>query len=416
MQIRKCAMMNQQATECLYPEWADRALSHASHITNASPGRGSVTENETRAAGYVHEHLSRIGIGNLHIQEFSGLRSIWFFLALAFGFALLGHAAFWLLRSPLGILPALLISLIAFAFSGFMLFRKFTFRDYPLRKTLPHGPSQNVIAVLPAQEKAQRRVVLISHLDSHRAVIWYASDRLVKIYSILAIMAIYGVFLAPLVYLLVAITGFTAATWIGVALAIVHFSGWFTGMTADLGIYSPGANDNAAAVGTVIALGERLQQEPLQHTEVWLAFTGCEETGCDGMKSFLEANGQELSKAFFVDLELIGIGERLGYVRSEGVVRKKHISPEVEHLLADVGVEFDLQSLGGIGTGVFTEMGVVWEHGLQGVCLVTLREGSPLLPEWHRLTDTPDRLSTAALGRAHAMVWNLLHKLDGPAS
>jgi hypothetical protein len=139
MQIRKCAMMNQQATECLYPEWADRALSHASHITNASPGRGSATENEARAAGYVHEHLSRIGIGNLHIQEFSGLRSIWFFLALAFGFALFGHAAFWLLRSPLGILPALLISLVAFAFSGFMLFRKFTFRDYPLRKTLPHG-------------------------------------------------------------------------------------------------------------------------------------------------------------------------------------------------------------------------------------------------------------------------------------
>jgi len=402
-------------SESLYQPWANRALSYATEITNASPGRGSATAGETQAAGYVHKALSQIGIENLRIQEFRGLRSIWFFLALTFGLAILGHAAFWLLRFPTGMIPALLVSLAAFALSGFMLFRKFTFRDYPLRDTLPHGSSQNVVAVLPAQKEVNQRVVLISHLDSHRAVIWYANDWLVSIYRFLAILAIYGVFLAPLVYILVAITGFVAATWIGVIIAIVHFSAWFTGMTADLGLYSPGANDNAAAVGTVMALAERIQSEPLQHTEVWCAFTGCEETGCDGMITFLDAHSQELSKALFIDFELIGIGERLVYLRSEGVVRKKRISAEVEKQLLEAGAEFNLQPLEGIGAGVFTEMGVVWERGLQGACLVTLREGSPFLPEWHRLTDTPDRLESEALGRAHTMVWNLLQKLDESA-
>jgi hypothetical protein len=359
--------------------------------------------------------LSHLGFGKLHFQEFIGLRSIWFFLAMVFGFALLGHAAFWLLRFPLGMLPALLISLAAFTFSGFMLFRKFTFRDYPLQNTMPHGPSQNVIAILPAQGEKLQQVVLIGHLDSHRAVIWFASDPLVKVYSILSIIAIYGVFLAPLVYLLVAVTGFIPATWFGVALALVHFSAWFTGMTADLGLYSPGANDNAAAVGTLLALAERIQDQPLQHTEVWLAFTGCEETGCDGMKKFLDVHQKELSRALFVDFELIGIGKRLVYVRSEGVVRKVNISPDMERLIQDLGDEVPLQPLKGIGAGVFTEMGVVWERGLQGFCLVALQEGSDLLPEWHRLTDIPDRLELEALERVHATTWNLLQKLDKTA-
>ncbi|MFU8771438.1 MAG: M28 family metallopeptidase [Anaerolineales bacterium] len=408
-------MRDQQSDNSFFQEWAAKALEHASKITLASPGRGSATESEMKAASYVHEYLSRIGTGNLRIQEFNGLRSIWFFLALTFGFALLGHAAFWLLRIPLGILPALFISIVAFAFSGFMLFSKFTFRDFPFRNTLPHGKSRNVVAVLPAHKETRQKVVLISHLDSHRAVIWFASDLLVKAYRLLSTLAIYGVLLAPLVYLLVVITGFIPLIWIGALLALVHLSAWFTGMTADLGLYSPGANDNAAAVGTVMALGERILAQPLQHTEVWLAFTGCEETGCDGMKVFLDAHQKELSQALFLDFELIGIGDQLSYVRSEGVVRKKSISPEAEQLIQEAGSELAIHPLDGIGAGVFTEIGVVWERGLQGACLVAHRDGSDMLPEWHRLTDTPDRLEPEALGRVHAAAWNLLQKVDETA-
>jgi hypothetical protein len=222
-------MRDRQSNNHNVSQWAAKALEHASRISNTSPGRGSATEDEAKAARYVRDQLSRIGIDNLHTQEFNGLRSIWFFLALVFGFAILGHAAFWLLRSPLGMLPALLISLVAFTFSGFLLFRKFTFRDYPLQATLPHGPSQNVVAVLPPQKIKLQQVVLIGHLDSHRAVIWFASDQLVKVYGILSIIAIYGVFLAPLVYLLVAVTGFIRGhlDWCGISLdslfSLVHW-------------------------------------------------------------------------------------------------------------------------------------------------------------------------------------------------
>lgn len=393
-------------------DWAVRALSYARYITTAFPGRGSTTEGETLAANHVREHLSNVGIDDLRIQDFNGLRSLWLFLAFIFGLALLGHAAFWLLRFPLGILPALIISLVGFALSIYMLWRKFSFQGYPLQDILPHSRSQNLIAVLPAKGETQSRVVLFSHLDSHRAVIWFANDSMVKIYNIMANVAVSGLFLAPLLYLLIAITGFTPAIWFGVILAITHFFAWFTGMTADLGLFSPGANDNAAAVGTVIALGERISQEPLQNTEVWLAFTGCGESGCDGMKSFLDAYTQELSEALFIDLEMIGIGEQLAYVQSEGVVRRKRIDPQVEKFLLDVGAKFNLQPWNRIRAGFFTEMGVVWERGLKGACLISLRESSPFLPEWHRLTDIPERLNPDTLVRVHEMLWDLLNERD----
>lgn len=46
---------------------------------------------------------------------------------------------------------------------------------------------------------------------------------------------------------------------------------------ADRTPFTAGANDNASAVGLVLTLAEALVKQPLQHTRVWLACTGCEE-------------------------------------------------------------------------------------------------------------------------------------------
>ena len=124
-------------------------------------------------------------------------------------------------------------------------------------------------------------------------------------------MTLYGVYLAMLVYILAVLTHVQFFAWIGLVLAIFHFLGWFTGVTADLGRYSPGANDNASSVGTILALAERLRDQPLQNTEIWLAFTGCEESGCDGMLSLIKEHGNELREALFIDFEMVGIGDSI---------------------------------------------------------------------------------------------------------
>lgn len=404
--------------------WGQAALAYARALTEVSalspevPGRGSATEAEARAARYVSERLAELGLADVRRMSFEGLRSIWLFLALAFGFAITGHVAYWLLRRPLGELPAWLFSSAAFAFAAYLMWRKFTFRDYPLRANLPHGPSQNVVATVDPHGDVRQRVVFIAHLDSHRAVWWFATDFLVTLYAVVSPLAVYGFVLAPLAYglraagLLYSIAGLAVLGWVGLVFGLLHFVAWFTGMTADTGPYSPGANDNASAVGVALSLAGRLIAQPLAQTEVWFAFTGCEETGCDGMRAFLDEFGGELSGALFVDFELVGIGERLVYLQSEGVTRRRRIPPDVEALLQRVGSQYDLQAVPAGGFGAFTETGVVWERGYQGATLLALREGFALLPEWHRMSDTPDRLQLETLGRVHELAWALLQDVD----
>jgi hypothetical protein len=397
--------------------WGLRALEHVKAILALTPGgRGSATKSETRAAEYVRARLADLGMTDTRLQAFRGLRSIWLFLALAYGFALIGHAAFWLLRHPLGNLPALVVSILAFAFGGFLMWQKMDFRGYTLRSNLPHGPSQNVVAVMPAAGEARRKVVLTAHLDSHRAVWLFASDPLLLFYFVTTPLGAYGFFVSPLFYGLSILTHLPFLAWIGLVPLISHVPAWFTGVTADLGPYSPGANDNASAVGTVLALAEHLRQSPLEHIEVWLVFTGCEETGCDGMTAFVKEYRPTLKDALFVNLEEVGIGERLVYLRSEGVLRPRRIRPRVEQLIAQVVPELGcaVQPIHAARLGAFTETGVVWKNGFDGVCFMTLRKGTLWPPEWHRLSDQADRLQPESLERAHLLVWKLLRKFDSP--
>jgi hypothetical protein len=390
--------------------FAQRALSHAQVL--AKDGRGSATVAEKQAAEYVQAQLKLLGFENVRMQPFQGLRSIWLFFALAFGLALVGHAAFWLLRQPMGDFLALIVSLLAFSLSGYLLWRKFTFRDYPLRSTLPHAPSQNVIAVIPPVSEARRRLVLVGHLDSHRAVFWFATNFLVTLFAISAVVSIYGVFLTIPLYALSVLTHWQVIAWLGLVLALFHFLAWFTGVSADLGRYSPGANDNAAAVGTILALAERLKVQPLQNTEVWLAFTGCEESGCDGILALLKEHGNVLKDALFVDFELVGIGNSLSYIQEEGNLHRHTIPEQVEALVKEIGKPYDVHPVRTPPVGAFTEAGTLWEHGYKAVCFSAHYQGSPILPEWHRLTDSPDRLQLTTLERVQALTWDLLQRFD----
>lgn len=395
--------------------WANRALNHARLITSATLGRGSATRLETQAADYTRHHLSSLGIHNLRTQPFTGSRSLWFFLSVVFGLAIMGHLGLALLQPALGEWGAWSVSMVVFAFSFWLMWRRFSFRSYPFEEALPSGPSQNVIAVLPPAGGVRQQVVLLAHLDTHRAVIWFANDVLVSLYSILAPLVIYGLLAAPVLYALAILTGLAVFSWLGVALAFLQFLAWFTGVTADLGVYSPGANDNAAGLGTVLALAERLQSEPLQHTEVTVLFTGCEETGGDGLRAFLDQSGADYQEAMFLNFELVGVGDQLVYLDREGVVARQRIPAATASLLEELpGQAIEPASLG--VSNIFTETGLLWRRGYRAACLMVKRSDNALPAFWHRMTDTPEQLSVEPLQKTHEFAWTLLQTIDQPRS
>ena len=378
------------------------------------PGRGSATEAEKRASETVHQQLNYLGIDQVFTQTFKGLRSIWLFIAQAFGFALAGHGAFWLLSRPAGIWPAWIVSSIFFSFSFYVLWQKFSFREPPLHEALPQGTSQNVIASIQPTGEVSQKIILIAHLDSHRAVLWFANKTLLKFYHAAVPLVMYGIIAAPLLYLLSNLPNLTIIGYGAVFFGVFHFAAWMSGMIADLGPYSPGANDNASSVGSLLAVAERLKEQPLQNTEVWLAFTGCAETGCSGLLELIKEKGEEFQKALWLDLELVGIGDELVYLTREGILKKNQINPDVEQklLLAAQNAEISLQGIDAGFKGVFTEAGALWEYGYNAACLVSMRQGKSELQEWHRISDTIDHLEPFALDRTHNLVWSLLQVVD----
>jgi hypothetical protein len=389
---------------------AQLALIHAQVL--AKRGRGSATAAEKEAGDYVQAQLKSLGVRDIQIQPFYGERSLWLFVALVLGLALVGHAAYWLLRKPIGDLPALIVAVLAFGFSGYLIWCRFTLRDYPLRNILPRAPSQNVIATLPPAGEAQRRLILVAHLDSHRAVFWFATDFLVRMFVPVSIVTMYGIYLAIPVYVLAVLTHWQVFSWLGLVLAFFHFLGWFSGVTADLGQYSPGANDNASSVGILLALADCLQRQPLQNTEVWLAFTGCEETSGDGILALIKEYGALLKDTLFVDFEMVGIGDRISYIREEGNLNRLTIPQEVEALVKEVGEPFGLQPASTPLVGASTECSILLKHGFKAVCFIAHYQGSTIMPEWHRLTDTPDRLQVTTLGQVQAFTWDFLQRFD----
>jgi Zn-dependent M28 family amino/carboxypeptidase len=165
-------------------------------------------------------------------------------------------------------------------------------------------------------------------------------------------------------------------------------------------------------MGTLLALAEHLNGQPLQSTEVWLAFTGCEESGGDGMFTLIKESGAQLRDAVFIDFEMVGIGDRISYIREEGNLIRFTISQEIESLVKDVGQRYGLQPASTPLIGASTECSILLKHGFKAVCLIAHRQGSTILPEWHRLTDTPDRLQVDSLERVQALTWDLLQRFD----
>jgi aminopeptidase-like protein len=165
-------------------------------------------------------------------------------------------------------------------------------------------------------------------------------------------------------------------------------------------------------VGVNLGLAERLVREPLQRTEVWVLCSGCEEVGCYGMLAFLKAHKDELRRAYFIDLEGVGVGQ-LYYASREGMTRTYRSHPELVAMAEKVAARRPGLIAGPkVLPAGYTETGVVVKEGLKGITLVALsRHG--FLPYWHQPGDTIDKLEEETLAKAHEFVWEMMREIDG---
>jgi hypothetical protein len=139
-------------------------------------------------------------------------------------------------------------------------------------------------------------------------VVWLLAHYDTKSYPLSASLRITAAMVLPVAGVIMAGADFGAWT--------MSASGWCLGaavaaallLSPRSGNESPGALDNGAAVGLVLALAGHYQRRPPRATVIRVAFTGAEEMGLLGAFALREAHREDLGRGRHVFINLDGIG------------------------------------------------------------------------------------------------------------
>jgi putative aminopeptidase FrvX len=169
-----------------------------------------------------------------------------------------------------------------------------------------------------------------------------------------------------------------------------------------------GANDNLSAVAVTLGVGKWLQQNPLQHTEVWLVSFACEEN-MRGSKRFAAAHKEDLQNAYLLNFDSVGAGE-LYVLTAEPMYRTiltTHLCEEVVAAGRDEGLEVPMgvPSFGGTDASNFIKA------GLQATAVVGISE-SGFIDNWHSLNDIPANIDESVLVDAVRLAVSFLRRTD----
>lgn len=377
-------------------------LAHVVCLAGRIGPRGTGTVAEVQAAGYIRAQLGAVDC-SFEEQRFRAVADMNWFPVSAVICNLLGALIY-----PWSGLTRWVAAVLA-GFGALLLWWALTRADSPIRFVLPHVRSQNVIACFASQEEMRQRVVVLSHLDSNRCrLVWRAGKTTAIKYGSLATLGVYA--LNATLYLVGAATGSSWPYFAGL-LGVMYGIATLGILLAELQLpYSPGANDNASAVAVNLGIASKLAQEPLQSTEVWLAFTGAEEVDHRGLKRLLKGH-QELDGAYFLDLEGVGAGE-LCYLTQEGLLKSYRPDSTLLQLAQRVAKQHPELAFKAAGMMIVDEVQTLRRLGYRAICFAGRDAATDSLAYWHTCDDVVENINGDALVRAAEFVWAMLLELD----
>ncbi len=387
----------------------ERILDHIRQLSGTIGPRGSCTPNERRASIYVLSVLKKLGLDRVGLEEFRGHPSTYQPYILAFLAALAGAAAAWLFPDWRGFI---LVVMGAIPGAGGMLTETNLDSSW-MRKALPRRKTQNVVATVPAKKEARNMVVLCAHLDTHRTPIFYSSKAWTRIFSFMVFAAFLSMLASILIGLIGLISSWMLLRWVMFLPMACELAALLLCLQAEFTPFTPGANDNASGVGVCLAVAEELHDHPLQQTEVWFAFTDCEETGCDGMKNFLNDHGAELGEnAVYLILDEVGNSSIL-YLTADGLIVKHPTHPRALELIREAQKSLPGISIESKVGQAYTDALVATKFDKIALTLVSIPRDPNEVGHWHQVSDTMEHLDPRSLEDAFTLTRQLLAIIDG---
>ena len=372
--------------------------------------RGTGTAGEEAAANHVAGRLAHLGL-RVERHEFRAVSSQNAF-PLAICLLVLTSVVLYALGTAVVRWIAAALALSAAP----MLWQTVRNSTNPLRFLLPKVTSRSVVTRIEPRGQLSERVVILAHLDTNRCRLLWQSAAVRSLepltYLTLAILALLG-----LLYLAGAlIPGLDAGRlWLASLLPAAYVVGMVvTLLKDDRTEFSCGAHDNAASVAIALEIGRRLTAEPLENTQVWLAFTGAEETDHAGLYVLLARHKNLLRHAAFIVLEGLGSGD-LVYLTRQGLCSRYRPHSDLLAVASETAAclpDLSAQPAEMIGED---ETGTLRRKGYRAICIAGRDARSGTLPHWHRPDDTFDTVSAAFMENAADFVMGLVRELDSRA-
>jgi hypothetical protein len=390
-------------------EYTQKAIEHIRHLSEAIGGRVSCTPAERRAAEYVADQMRLLGVSDVRLEPYEGAPSTYRPYALAFTSALAGTLLVWLVAGR-GIRA---VAAVLSGLGGWGMLAETDFATNWMRWLVPRVSSQNAVGVIPPTGQVWYRVLLSAHLDTHRTPILYSTKTWHRWFGFLVAGALVSMAVGAVVYGLGAAFDWPWVRWTGLAATVIEIVALSFCLQADFTPFSPGANDDASGAGVILAMAERLSQEPLVHTGVWLALTGCEEVAAYGMAAFLDAHQAELGDdAVYIVLDQVGLG-RLSYLTADGLIVKRKTHPRALELVQQAKAALpELEVDGHVGIA-YTDAAVATKRSLIALTVDALPPpGVEDAMHWHQMSDTLDHVDPQVLAEAYASTWRILQQSD----
>jgi hypothetical protein len=384
----------------------ERWLAHVRQLAETIGPRGPTTDGERRGAEYCRQTLAGLGLGETRLEPFAGAWSI-FRPHVFFALAMLVSFGLYPVAGRLG--AGLAAGLSAAALVSELL--ELSFVTNPLRWLVRKNPSQNAVATLDPAGEHRQDLILVGHVDTQRTPIFFRTPRWVSVYQNFTTAAFVLFGAQVLLYLLGAFTLWPWIWWASIpcALCAITMIGFF--LHADRTPFTAGANDNATAAGLLLALAEHLRAEPLSHTRVWFACTGCEETQHYGAIDFYRRHRKAFVRPVSVTFEMLGC-DGPAWLTQEGIVVPFRADPGLLALAERLAAKhpewgaYPAQIKGGN-----TEMADALRAGVPAITLTGQgRKGE--MPYWHQVGDRVDKLDPEVMGRAYAFAWAFIRALD----
>lgn len=286
-----------------------------------------------------------------------------------------------------------------------------------LRRLLPQRDTTNVIAEFGDPGADDVLLVTAHHDAAHAGVVFHPelpralARRFPKVHEKQNTTppTMWSAVFGPAFVALGALLGRRWLRWLGVA-----FSAGNAAAMADIGLrdVTPGANDNATGVATLLSLANWMREQQPERTRVILVSAGSEESFMEGMVRYAKRHYGELprDRTRVICLDTVGSPKLLLLV-GEGMLGIRDYSGPFRSFLRDCAHELGIDMYEGLRFRNSTDGLIALKAGFEAAMIGSADEFR-LPTNYHWPTDTADRVDYSTVAEAARLCALAIERLD----